>query len=136
VKSAPNAPVSQELLERLWAQMQGRYGHRWASQMGDYPEGIASAEWSTQLAGLTVQQIREGIEADAFRGDDWPPSSTHFRAMCLGRTNDDDVPTSKRPGAAMYRPAAPRSRRIESDASRAAADREMAKLRKLLRVSA
>lgn len=64
--------------------MGSRYGHAWASQYGDKPDGIAAAEWRGTLAGLTGAQLREGFEADALRGNDWPPSSARFRSLCLG----------------------------------------------------
>lgn len=64
--------------------MGSRYGHTWASQYGTEPAGIAAAEWRSTLAGITPEQMRMGFEADAVRGDHWPPSSPAFRAMCLG----------------------------------------------------
>lgn len=112
-----------------------RYGHRWSSQFGDEPDGLIAAEWRDTLAGLSLQQIRQGLDADAQRGSDWPPSSAYFRALCLGTADDAVLPRDRRPGAAMYRPVARRSKRIESDATRAAAEREMEKMRKLLGAS-
>lgn len=64
--------------------MASRYGHTWVSQFGNKPDGIAAAEWRTTLAGITPLQVAEGIKADVSRGTEWPPSSTMFRAMCLG----------------------------------------------------
>lgn len=64
--------------------MASRYGHAWVSQYGPLPDGIAAAEWRETLAGLNASQIREGFQADAMRGDHWPPSSPAFRAMCMG----------------------------------------------------
>ena len=64
--------------------MASRYGHAWVSQYGPLPDGIAAAEWRGTLAGLSAAQLREGFEADAVRGSDWPPSSARFRALCLG----------------------------------------------------
>jgi hypothetical protein len=48
------------------------------------PDGIAAAEWRGTLAGITAAQMAEGFDADTSRGDAFPPSSTQFRAMCLG----------------------------------------------------
>lgn len=70
--------------DELWMRMGSRYGHTWASQYGTEPAGIAAAEWRSTLAGITPEQMRMGFEADAVRGDHWPPSSPSFRAMCLG----------------------------------------------------
>lgn len=64
--------------------MGSRYGHAWASQYGTKPDGIAAAEWRSTLAGLTAAHIREGFNADASRGDKFPPSSPYFKAMCYG----------------------------------------------------
>lgn len=64
--------------------MASRYGHAWVSQYGASPDGIAAAEWRETLAGLTAAQLREGFQADALRGDNWPPSSPQFRALCFG----------------------------------------------------
>ena len=64
--------------------MAHRYGHKWVSQYGDDPGSGAAVEWRKTLAGLSPQQIREGLDADVLRGDDWPPSSARFRGMCLG----------------------------------------------------
>jgi hypothetical protein len=67
--------------------MASRYGHAWVSQYGASPAGIAAAEWRSTLAGMDADQIRKGFRADALRGEEWPPSSTRFRAMCF------DIPT-------------------------------------------
>jgi hypothetical protein len=71
-------------MDEIWMRMASRYGHAWVSQYGAEPDGIAAAEWRDTLAGLTAAQIREGFDADRSRGEQWPPSSTQFRAMCLG----------------------------------------------------
>lgn len=79
------------LWAELCARMAARYGHRWTSQyLGDEsPEGqaaaeLAMAEWTSTLAGVDATQMLAGLAADVRRGDAWPPSSTEFRAMCLG----------------------------------------------------
>ena len=77
-------PLSPSATDELWLHMASRYGHAWVSQFGPAPDGIAAAEWRSTLAGLTREQLREGFEADVMRGDDWPPSSPKFLAMCLG----------------------------------------------------
>jgi hypothetical protein len=64
--------------------MASRYGHTWSSQYGDSAAGIAAAEWRSTLRGLSRDQLRAGFDADALRGSEFPPSSTRFRAMCLG----------------------------------------------------
>ncbi len=64
--------------------MASRYGHAWVSQYGTQPDGIVAAEWRDTLKGITTEQLRAGFAEDAVRASDWPPTSTRFRAMCLG----------------------------------------------------
>lgn len=79
-------------LRRLWARMASGYGHRWTSAFGVSPEHedgrltLAGDTWANTLAGLSEQQIAEGLRVCRLVGtdDDWPPSATAFRAMCLG----------------------------------------------------
>lgn len=77
-------PLPKSVTDELWMRMASRYGHAWVSQYGASPAGIAAAEWRSTLAGMTPEQIREGFKVDSLRGEEWPPSSTRFRAMCLG----------------------------------------------------
>ena len=77
-------PLSSSATDELWMRMASRYGHAWVSQYGPMPDGIAAAEWRSTLWGLTAAQMREGFEADAIRGAEWPPSSAQFRALCMG----------------------------------------------------
>jgi hypothetical protein len=78
-------PPSGSLAE-LWVRMAARYGHAWTSQYArgdDDALRLAMAEWRETLAGVTSAQVQHGLEADALRGAEWPPSSTHFRALCF-----------------------------------------------------
>lgn len=61
------------------------YGHKWTSAYGDEagPEGAAGT-WAKGLAGVTVEQVAEGITACLVSADPWPPTLPEFRAMCLG----------------------------------------------------
>lgn len=93
-----------------------RYGHRWTSQFGERPVGAASAEWADTLASLTHAQLTHGFSVDALRGEDWPPSSTRFRAMCLPETSDAPR-TWLGPQAAKV----DRGNRIENERSKIAA---------------
>lgn len=78
------SPLPKSATDELWMRMASRYGHAWVSQYGPMPDGIAAAEWRGTLAGLTGDQMREGFDADAMRAAEWPPSSSKFRALCLG----------------------------------------------------
>lgn len=125
-----NGPLDSTQLAYLWTRMIARYGHRWTSQFGDRPVGAAAAEWATTLAGMDNAALTSGFVADADRGDDWPPSSTKFRALCRDTNAADNV---VRPYVSGHYHTAPL--RIESDASRAAAKRELEALGKKLGIS-
>ena len=64
--------------------MAAMYGHRWTSSYGVEDDGT----WRKGLAGLSPQQIGAGIVKCLERKpklgeEDWPPTLTEFRAMCL-----------------------------------------------------
>lgn len=71
------------LIYFVWLRMTSRYGHRWTSNYGDEPGGIAAAEWRDALSGCGQAEVDSGFAADLRRGDGWPPSSSEFRAMCF-----------------------------------------------------
>lgn len=114
--------------------MAGRYGALWMNSHGDHPGKVDMGEWGGLIEPLTEAQIREGFESDGFRGSDFPPSSTHFRAMCLGLDAGAEVPREQRPGGAMYQPWAPRGKRIESDRCRDVAERELDAMARALHI--
>lgn len=64
--------------------MSAMFGHTWASQYGDEPNGSGGDTWAAALAGITPAQIAAGLRATLTVGSDWPPSAPRFRAMCLG----------------------------------------------------
>jgi len=86
---APQAPVAM-WLRRLWERMVALYGHAWVSVNGVTPhaEGgalsMAGSTWSGVLAGLTAQQIGDGVKACIAEGAEFPPSAPRFRGMCFG----------------------------------------------------
>ena len=80
----PQTTTSPEVMDEIWLRMASRYGHSWVSQYGAMPDKFAGAEWRSTLGGLPIAQIRHGFEVDMLRGAEWPPSSTAFRAMCMG----------------------------------------------------
>lgn len=65
----------------LFAKLQARYLHKWTSAIEGI-EGQVAAEWSEQLAGLTADQIKRGL--DSWK-EGWPPSAPEFREACLGK---------------------------------------------------
>lgn len=71
-------------IDRLWLRMAKMYGHRWVSSYGETDDGT----WRTGLQGLTPTQIGAGIAKCLQRrsrdgSEDWPPTLSEFRAMCL-----------------------------------------------------
>jgi len=67
-------------ITELFKKWQGRYGNKWLSAIEGI-EKIAVAEWSEQLAGLTGEQIKHGLDSWT---EDWPPSAPEFKKICLG----------------------------------------------------
>ena len=122
-------PLKPDLLDYLWARMVARYGNRWTSQVGDSPSGLAGAEWAETVGAQTIDSLQRGFNADADRADGWPPSSSEFAALCRGQQPNSPDNVVRTYVSGHYHRAAPR---IESDASRAAAKRELGALRKKL----
>jgi len=56
------------------------YGHKWTSSYGKVDDGT----WAKGLAGVTLQQLADGLEACVINNFDWPPSLPEFRGLCLG----------------------------------------------------
>lgn len=75
------------LRRKLWVRMAEIYGHRWTSAYGDDSEGGAALTWAKGLAGLSPQQIGDGVTAALASADPWPPTLPEFRRMCF------DIPT-------------------------------------------
>lgn len=77
-------------IRRLWERMISRYGHSWRSIYGELPEDpqgnptLAGDTWARDLAGVTQQQIAVGIQESGIHCREYPPSSSKFRALCLG----------------------------------------------------
>lgn len=75
-------PLRMELLEKLWVTMVETFGHRWTSSFGDCPR--PDHAWAKHLSGLNGRQIANGLaQLNDLEDKEWPPSATHFRAMCL-----------------------------------------------------
>lgn len=72
------------MIDAFWVRMATMFGHSWVSQYGAEPAGLAGDTWGTVLAGLTGEQIAQGMRETLASGSDWPPSAPRFRAMCIG----------------------------------------------------
>lgn len=78
------------------------YGHRWTSNYGAEDDGT----WRKGLAGLSTEQIGRGLVRCLERKhppgeEDWPPTLTEFRAMCLPEV----VPVIHRDYVSLPKPA-------------------------------
>lgn len=71
-------------VEALWLRMAAIYPHSWTSALGDNPSGIAADTWASALAGITAEQLAEGLRSCVAEGREFPPSAGRFRGMCLG----------------------------------------------------
>lgn len=71
-------------MQQLWLRMAEIYGHRWSSAYGDDPAGSAAQTWAKGMAGLTPQQVADGIGSSIACADPWPPTLPEFRLRCLG----------------------------------------------------
>ena len=121
-ESAKRPILGARLAAHLWARMIARYGHRWTSQFGNAPEGLAGAEWRETIGTAEPAALKEAFRLDALRGDGWPPSSTLFAFLC--RPEESDAPRT-------YLGSAPAKRQftaIESERSRKVAHRELSKM--------
>lgn len=77
-------------LRRLWERMTALYGHAWTNVHGLSPQAkdqdgltVSGGVWSGTLAGLTGQQIAQGVKACISTGGEFPPNAPRFRALCL-----------------------------------------------------
>lgn len=66
--------------------MGAEFGHRFHSQFANEQAAIAAeAVWAERLAGLSVDEIKIGVDAlpqYARNHDGWPPGAAEFRALC------------------------------------------------------
>lgn len=88
--AASMPPADPATMVRLWQRMVAIYGHRWVSSFGVSAENgegyltLAAETWARGLAGVTNQQIGQGVAACVTGSDSWPPTLPAFRALCLG----------------------------------------------------
>lgn len=76
--------LADRVIERLWERMGEIYGHRWPSSYGDDALKGAGRTWAKGLAGITPDQVADGISACMASAEPWPPTLPEFRGMCLG----------------------------------------------------
>lgn len=76
--------MSSATLDNFWLRMGALFGHTWASQYGVNPNGVSGDTWAAALAGLTGEQIANGLRETLMLGAEFPPSAPLFRALCIG----------------------------------------------------
>lgn len=68
-------------MSALFKKFQALYGHKWMAAI-DGIEKLAVDEWARELAGLSGDAIRAGLDA---WDSDWPPSAPEFARLCRDR---------------------------------------------------
>ena len=91
-------------MAKFWLRMAALFGHTWASQYGDSPEGDAADTWAAALAGVAGPQIAHGLREVLKLGSDFPPSAPRFRALCLGVPSLAEVKIDMRNASDCRRP--------------------------------
>lgn len=70
------------------------YGHKWQSHLGHASDDAgrlsdAALTWQRGLAGISLDQIRNGFDTLIIKQLEWPPSLPEFRALCLSGSHSD-----------------------------------------------
>lgn len=101
--SSTMSKPSQRAIWEVWARMTAIYGHRWTSAYGEQPwptdprtgevcgEGAGST-WRDGLAGVTDEEVRQGLSRCLNREGGWPPALPEFLALCGPQPADYGVP--------------------------------------------
>jgi len=87
--------LSDEDISELFEAMTYIYAHKWVSVMGEATTETgelttAAKTWQAGLAGITPQQLSNGLSKVTLNGNTWYPSFPEFRLMCIYR---DDIPS-------------------------------------------
>lgn len=102
LRPAPD-PAPQAILDTVWLSMIARYGGRWERDFGSLPKGVTADVWAHDLAGLTIDEVKRGLNALRSRSGEWPPGAPEFRALCLA------IPSLAEVRAELTRPNAERT---------------------------
>ena len=85
---------SPKTMVNLWERFGHLYGHKFTSTYGASPLNENGQltdvvrTWATGLAGVTGEQVADGLRACVASGEAWPPSLPEFTAMCRGKKED------------------------------------------------
>ena len=83
-------PSTKEKLSEIWVlaifkKLQANYLHKFTSAIQGIEKEVM-VEWSETLAGLTAEEIKNGLNQ---LGSGWPPTSYEFRDLCKSSTDDE-----------------------------------------------
>lgn len=90
-------------VEAIHARMLVRYGSAWVSKWQNIPEDAVRADWSSTLANIPPHAIKHALE---HLPDEFPPTATQFRNLCLSVPRNAEPPAIAPPPADPQRVAA------------------------------
>ena len=92
-------PLSSTVVRNLWVRFAEIYGRTWTNSFGEDPDGGAAETWAKGLAGLTNEQLADGLRACVRRPNDFPPSLSTFNMLCRGIPSLFEVKKQLAPGS-------------------------------------
>ena len=122
--SMRNQELNVRLVEKLFKSMQVEFGSRWTSQFTT-PQALADAktEWGAKIAGLTVDEIRLGLDSMDIGQNAWPPGPRAFVSLAKAKSAD----VSRMGAHALYLP-----KQVKAAVDREKALSDLAKLKQIL----
>jgi len=69
------------IIEKLWQRLLEIYGRQWEAAYG-HVDGDAFPVWRDGIKGLTVEQIKNGLDALMDEGSEFPPNLIKFLRLC------------------------------------------------------
>lgn len=71
------------VIARLFRRFDGMFPGKWSKSWKTTEERTAAMDcWTMELQDMSCDAINFGVEMIKEDGDDWPPSSNHFYALC------------------------------------------------------
>jgi hypothetical protein len=84
-KTLEKTALPKSWISALFQKFQARYGYKFTGSIEGI-EKIAVDEWAIGLAGLTGEQIADGLERWK---EPWPPALYEFHDACTGTITDE-----------------------------------------------
>lgn len=86
------ARIGQKELDRFWSAMEGKFGTRWARELGN-SRGPAAREYQEQLDKLTGKQMRKGMEFfSKAENQKFVPTAAVFVDACRPSSEELGIP--------------------------------------------